>query len=157
MGERKDLLISFCIALWTTVLLFSMFYMPAIAAELTMEDTKKEGDYWGLGWVIKAQVKGWYYYEPDTGWTAREFHRTYHYCEVAATWGWTIVDAVWERKGKLGMNVVYKEDGHFRGEELDYYNEYVDYAMSYTWAHFSRWGTDKIVDVKAEILLGNWV
>lgn len=158
VGEKKDLLISFCIALWITILLFSMFYMPVLAAELTIEDEEKEGDYWGKGWVVKAYVKGWYYYEPDTGWTADTFHHTYHMSTVKATWGWTIVDAVWEFKGRLWTSVVYKEDGHFRGVVWDNYCKEVHYAVTYTWAHFKRWGQDKYAAAIAGILApGGWV
>ncbi len=157
MGEKKDLLISFCIALWATVLLFSMFYMPAIAAELTMEDEQVKGNYWGNGWVAKAYVKGWYYYDPDTGYTAKEFHHTYHESIAKVTWGWTIVDAVWDFKGKKGTSTIYHEDGHFEGKVYDYYYDYVDYARTYTWAHFKRWNQEVYTgDIIAHIVLGDW-
>ena len=164
MGEKKDLLISFCIALWTTILLFSMFYMPAIAAELTEEDTETVGNLFTKGWFAKAYVKGWYF----TG--AQEFHHVYHEAKVATSWGWTIVDATYDFVGQeLGYYAAvtrYHDSAHFAGTvsknyyKGDYYYEHgygwpsdeiVDYAYTYIWVHFRRWGQDIYKTAKASV------
>lgn len=150
MGEKRDILISLFVALWATILVFSMLYMPALAAELSKEDEAKKGDLSLKGWVVKAHVKGYYYDGAQT------FHHTYHKSVARVFWFWTVRDAVWEFIGKDGGkygNIMYYEDGHFKGEAWDNYYKSVDYAKTYTWAHFERWGTHKYVWVEVEISL----
>jgi len=155
VGEKKDLLISFCIALWTTVLLFSMFYMPAIAAELTKEDTETLGNYWWKGWRLEAYVKG-YYYEGAT-----TFHHTYHYAEVEANmWYRVSIDkAKMYCVGYLNGEVQYDDEIElilpmyngvpsptYRYGEFNYYDTDVigpfTEAKGWTWARFvGFWGS----------------
>ncbi len=159
MGEKKDLLISFCIALWTTVLLFSMFYMPAIAAELTKEDTETAGSLLWKGWFLKSYVEGKYYTGADV------FHYVYHKSEVKSVWTFPFFTTVDEAKcsfrAYLNGNKVYNLTGPMLSSEEDWEWDvtqnpnlsYVDMAITWTWARFdngfSQWEreTDEAVIV----------
>jgi len=139
MGEKKDLLISFCIALWTTVLLFSMFYMPAIAAELVKKDTEKAGNLGWKGWELVAYVEGHYY----SG--ASEFHYTYHRSDVKSLWPFVWINyAESSYKGYRNGELAY----NFTGEQFDWTfdmeidNIPVDIATTWVGAEFENiWGT----------------
>ncbi|MHA1721997.1 MAG: hypothetical protein ACTSXW_02870 [Candidatus Baldrarchaeia archaeon] len=141
MGERKDLLISFCIALWITVLLSSMFYIPALAEELTKEDTEKEGNVWWKGWELTAYVKGYYY----SG--ATKFHHTYHKSEVKSYWlfpWFTSINEAWRSykvysDGELIYNITLEQYDTTLDWDFDDIN--ADVATTWVGAWFENaWG-----------------
>ncbi|MGQ4915958.1 MAG: hypothetical protein ACP6IU_14595 [Candidatus Asgardarchaeia archaeon] len=144
MSEKKDLKLSFFVALYMTVIVFSMF-LPVITATQTVEDSDEDGNLWWNGWYLKAYVKGYY----DTN-NMGEFFRVYHYAEVNTMWGFYVDKASWEFCGRERINNEwverYSEDGGFTGSNSENYykgtdwpnNQKVQDAYTYVWARFKR-------------------
>ncbi|MGQ4915959.1 MAG: hypothetical protein ACP6IU_14600, partial [Candidatus Asgardarchaeia archaeon] len=150
---------SFFVALYMTVIVFSMF-LPVITATQTVEDSDNTSV---NGITLKAYVEG-YYDSNDND----EFFKVYHEAKLTGFVSWYYVDeSSWEFCGRevygdLTWDVRYIEDGEtFSGTIYEWYQRGTDWpnsqdvnnAYTYAWARFKSFLTGETIErsVKAEV------